>query len=186
MPLLYSTTTTRTTTSTTRVGTTSTTTSKTTTSSAPAGTQKFKYFGVNESSAEFGNTVRPSSVTAYISEDGLTDIQKSARNGLVSLEPSKHENFILLWGTMPTTPIRFQLYLAHDLERRRMYLEFTFRAFKILTRLQFFIGKGFNTFRIAFLMERISPPANGLTGSFDATYLQGLKTVRRFEELGRY
>jgi endoglucanase len=34
-----------------------------------------------------------------------------------------------------------------------------------------------NTFRIAFLMERLSPPANGLTGSFDSTYLNGLKTI---------
>lgn len=39
------------------------------------------------------------------------------------------------------------------------------------------MGQGLNTFRIPFLMERISPPATGLTGPFDATYLQGLKTV---------
>ncbi|PSR88727.1 hypothetical protein PHLCEN_2v5078 [Hermanssonia centrifuga] len=26
-------------------------------------------------------------------------------------------------------------------------------------------------------MERISPPATGLTGPFDATYLSGLKTI---------
>ncbi|KAG8919826.1 hypothetical protein FRC00_010852 [Tulasnella sp. 408] len=45
---------------------------------------------------------------------------------------------------------------------------------------QFFLGKGFNTFRIAFLMERLSPPANGLTGSFDSTYLQGLKTIASY------
>lgn len=32
-------------------------------------------------------------------------------------------------------------------------------------------------FRIAFLVERLSPPANGLTGAFDATYLSGLTTV---------
>lgn len=34
-----------------------------------------------------------------------------------------------------------------------------------------------NTFRVAFLMERISPPANGLTGAFDATYLASLKST---------
>jgi endoglucanase len=34
-----------------------------------------------------------------------------------------------------------------------------------------------NTFRIAFLMERMAPPAQGLTGTLDATYLQGLKTI---------
>ncbi|KAG9056684.1 hypothetical protein FS842_009921 [Serendipita sp. 407] len=39
----------------------------------------------------------------------------------------------------------------------------------------YFVGKGMNFFRIAFAMERLSP--SGLTGSFDATYLQGLKTI---------
>ena len=39
------------------------------------------------------------------------------------------------------------------------------------------MGQGFNTFRIPFLMERISPPATGLTGPFDSTYLGGLQTV---------
>jgi endoglucanase len=34
-----------------------------------------------------------------------------------------------------------------------------------------------NTFRIAFLMERLSPTATGLTGPFDATYLSGLKGI---------
>jgi endoglucanase len=33
------------------------------------------------------------------------------------------------------------------------------------------------TFRVAFLMERLSPPSSGLTGSFDSTYLNGLKTI---------
>ena len=37
---------------------------------------------------------------------------------------------------------------------------------------------GFNTFRVTFLMERLSPPATGLTGPFDPDYLSGLKTVR--------
>lgn len=40
------------------------------------------------------------------------------------------------------------------------------------------MAKGYTTFRIAFLMERISPPASGLKGSFDATYLAALKKVR--------
>ncbi|KDN36617.1 hypothetical protein RSAG8_10720, partial [Rhizoctonia solani AG-8 WAC10335] len=34
-----------------------------------------------------------------------------------------------------------------------------------------------NTFRVAFTMERVSPPANGLTGAFNATYLGDLKTT---------
>jgi endoglucanase len=34
-----------------------------------------------------------------------------------------------------------------------------------------------NTFRIAFMMERISPLSSGLTGPFDSTYLNGLKTI---------
>jgi endoglucanase len=34
-----------------------------------------------------------------------------------------------------------------------------------------------NTFRIAFMMERLSPLAGGLTGAFDTTYLSGLKTI---------
>jgi endoglucanase len=43
--------------------------------------------------------------------------------------------------------------------------------------IDYFMAKGFNTFRIGFLMERISPPATGLTGTFDATYLASLNTV---------
>jgi endoglucanase len=34
-----------------------------------------------------------------------------------------------------------------------------------------------NTFRIQFLMERLSPPSVGLTGSFDSAYLSGLKDI---------
>ncbi|CAG7851754.1 Endo-beta-1,4-glucanase B Short=Endoglucanase B; AltName: Full=Carboxymethylcellulase B; AltName: Full=Cellulase B; Flags: Precursor [Serendipita indica DSM 11827] len=41
----------------------------------------------------------------------------------------------------------------------------------------YFMGKGMNTFRIAFLMERMSPISTGLSGSFDSTYLNGLKTI---------
>lgn len=43
--------------------------------------------------------------------------------------------------------------------------------------IDYFLGQGFNTFRIPFLMERISPPATGLTGPFDSTYLGGLTTL---------
>ena len=39
------------------------------------------------------------------------------------------------------------------------------------------MGQGFNTFRIPFLMERLSPPSTGMTGAFDQTYLSGLKTI---------
>jgi endoglucanase len=37
------------------------------------------------------------------------------------------------------------------------------------------MSKGLNTFRIPFLMERLAP--NGITGSFDQTYLSGLTTI---------
>ncbi|OJT01771.1 Endoglucanase 3 [Trametes pubescens] len=44
------------------------------------------------------------------------------------------------------------------------------------TSIDFFLGQGFNTFRIPFLMERVSPPSTGgLTGPFNSTYLDGLK-----------
>ncbi|CAE6437902.1 unnamed protein product [Rhizoctonia solani] len=45
------------------------------------------------------------------------------------------------------------------------------------TSIDYFLVQGMNTFRVAFTMERISPPANGLTGAFDATYLGDLKTT---------
>ena len=44
---------------------------------------------------------------------------------------------------------------------------------------QFFVENGFNAFRIPFLMERLSPPATGLTGPFDSAYLSGLETVSK-------
>lgn len=39
------------------------------------------------------------------------------------------------------------------------------------------MSAGFNTFRIPFLMERLVPPATGIAGPQDQTYLSGLKTV---------
>ncbi|CUA74336.1 hypothetical protein RSOLAG22IIIB_05498 [Rhizoctonia solani] len=45
------------------------------------------------------------------------------------------------------------------------------------TSIDYFLAQGMNTFRVAFTMERVSPPANGLTGAFDATYLGDLKTT---------
>ncbi|PVF96643.1 putative cellulase precursor [Serendipita vermifera] len=105
-------------TSTTRASSTSTRTSTTPTGSSGtcSGATKFKYFGVNESSAEFGNTKIPG-----------------------------------VLGTDYTWPSP--------------------------SSVDYFIGKGMKTFRIAFLMERLSPPSSGLTGSFDSTYLNGLKTI---------
>lgn len=44
----------------------------------------------------------------------------------------------------------------------------------------FFMAKGFNTFRITFLMERLTPPATGLTGPFDADYLSGLTSIANY------
>jgi len=43
--------------------------------------------------------------------------------------------------------------------------------------IDFFVDKGFNTFRIPFQLERLSPPATGLTGPFDAAYLSGLQSI---------
>lgn len=43
--------------------------------------------------------------------------------------------------------------------------------------IDFFMGKGMNTFRIPFLMERLVPPATGITGPLDQTYLGGLQTI---------
>ncbi|KAI0363603.1 endoglucanase [Pilatotrama ljubarskyi] len=99
--------------------------SPTTTSTAPGATgvcgsgsrTKFKFFGVNESGAEFGNNVIP----GQLGKD----------------------------YTWPSP-----------------------------TSIDFFMSQGFNTFRIPFLMERVSPPSTGgLTGPFNSTYLSGLKTI---------
>ncbi|KAG8919256.1 hypothetical protein FRC02_001784 [Tulasnella sp. 418] len=50
-------------------------------------------------------------------------------------------------------------------------------AWPTTASIDYFLEKGFNTFRIPFLVERISPPANGLTGAFDSTYLGGLQNI---------
>ncbi|KAG9004811.1 hypothetical protein FRB94_002060 [Tulasnella sp. JGI-2019a] len=103
-------------TATTTSTTTSTKATTTSTAATSTGTQKFKYFGVNESGAEFGNTAWPGVLgTDYI------------------------------WPA-PSS-------------------------------IDYFVGLGFNTFRVTFLMERMSPPATGLTGPFNATYLAGLTTI---------
>ena len=54
--------------------------------------------------------------------------------------------------------------------------------------IDFFMGRGFNTFRVPFLMERVSPPSTGgLSGPFNATYLSGLKdTVSYITGKGGY
>ncbi|KAI0644386.1 endoglucanase [Trametes meyenii] len=94
------------------------------TSSAPGATvcssssarTKFTFFGVNESGAEFGNTVIPGRLGKE-----YTWPEPSSINAWVS---------------------------------------------------------SFNTFRIPFLMERVSPPSTGgMSGPFNDTYLDGLKTT---------
>ncbi|KAI0788208.1 endoglucanase [Fomes fomentarius] len=54
--------------------------------------------------------------------------------------------------------------------------------------IDYFVGQGFNSFRIPFLMERVSPPSTGgLTGPFNQTYLGGLKdTVSYITNKGAY
>ncbi|KAI0709848.1 endoglucanase [Earliella scabrosa] len=56
------------------------------------------------------------------------------------------------------------------------------------TSIDYFVGQGFNSFRIPFLMERLSPPTTGgLTGPFNQTYLSGLKdTVSYITGKGAY
>ncbi|KAF5341952.1 hypothetical protein D9611_001511 [Ephemerocybe angulata] len=100
---------------------TTTTTATTTTSSAgssacPGAVAKFKYFGVNQSGAEFGDAYIPGTL-----------------------------------GKDYTWPSP--------------------------SSVDYFVNQGFNTFRIAFKLERLSPLAGGLAGAFDQTYLQGLRTI---------
>lgn len=54
--------------------------------------------------------------------------------------------------------------------------------------IDYFVGQGFNSFRIPFLMERVSPPSTGgLSGPFNQTYLGGLKdTVSYITNKGAY
>ncbi|KAJ7019920.1 endoglucanase [Mycena alexandri] len=99
---------------------TGTTTTVTTTSTAPpsssgtcANRTKFKFFGVNQSGAEFGTGAVPGT-----------------------------------WGK-----------------------DFTFPA---PSSIDFFVGKGFNFFRVPFMMERLVPPSTGMTGPFASGYLANL------------
>ncbi|KJA19452.1 glycoside hydrolase family 5 protein [Hypholoma sublateritium FD-334 SS-4] len=107
---------TTTTVKTTTTGTTTTTASSPGNSVCPGTRTKFKFFGVNESGAEFGNTAWPGAL-----------------------------------GTDYTWPSP--------------------------SSIDFFVGKGFNTFRVPFLLERMTPPATGITGPFNQTYLSGLQTI---------
>lgn len=107
---------------TTATPTTVVTTKTTTTTSPTSGSSngscsnrtKFKYFGVNESGAEFGDGKWPG-----------------------------------VLGTDYTWPSP--------------------------SSIDYFVGKGMNSFRVPFMLERMSP--NGVAGSFDSTYLSGLKTI---------
>ncbi|CAK5263021.1 unnamed protein product [Mycena citricolor] len=90
-------------------------TTPTSTASAPAssgcsGATKFKFFGVNQSGAEFGSGKWPG-----------------------------------VYGT-----------------------DYIFPA---PSSIDYFVNKGFNFFRMPFMLERLVPPAGGLTGPFDQTYL---------------
>ncbi|KAI0750027.1 endoglucanase [Daedaleopsis nitida] len=93
----------------------------------PSATTKLKFFGVNQSGAEFGNNVIPGAL-----------------------------------GTDYTWPAP--------------------------SSIDFFVQQGFNSFRVPFLMERVSPPTTGgMTGPFNQTYLQGLKdTVNYITGKGAY
>ncbi|KAI3609018.1 glycoside hydrolase family 5 protein [Moniliophthora roreri] len=43
--------------------------------------------------------------------------------------------------------------------------------------IDYFVGQGFNFFRVPFQLERLAPPATGITGAFDETYLGDLVEV---------
>jgi endoglucanase len=43
--------------------------------------------------------------------------------------------------------------------------------------IDYFVGQGFNFFRVTFLMERMVPPAGGITGPFDEAYLTNYTDV---------
>jgi len=45
------------------------------------------------------------------------------------------------------------------------------------TSIDYFVAQGMNTFRVAFTVERLNPPSGGLTGAYNQTYLDGLKTT---------
>ncbi|KIK63017.1 glycoside hydrolase family 5 protein [Collybiopsis luxurians FD-317 M1] len=116
---------------TTSSGTSPTSTSSGTAPSSGAGTctgtrTKFKFFGVNESGAEFGNTVIPGTL-----------------------------------GKDYTWPDP--------------------------NSISFFIQQGFNFFRLPFLLERLCPPATGITGPFDPNYFGNLSaTVNEITSQGAY
>ncbi|KAG0635943.1 glycoside hydrolase superfamily [Tuber brumale] len=46
--------------------------------------------------------------------------------------------------------------------------------------IDYFLELGMNTFRIPFSMERLIPPAQGLAGTMDATYLAALKSIATY------
>jgi len=53
--------------------------------------------------------------------------------------------------------------------------------------INYFVGQGFNFFRLPFLLERLCPPATGITGPFDAHYFGNLSaTVTEITSLGAY
>ncbi|KAJ7455391.1 endoglucanase [Mycena galericulata] len=47
-------------------------------------------------------------------------------------------------------------------------------TFPAPSSIDYFVGKGFNFFRVPFLMERLVPPATGITGPFASAYLGNL------------
>ncbi|KAF7374836.1 Glycoside hydrolase family 5 protein [Mycena sanguinolenta] len=106
----------------TATATTTTSTVATTTSTAPptssscANRTKFKFFGVNESGAEFGSATIPGT-----------------------------------WG-----------------------IDFIFPA---PSSIDYFVGQGFNFFRVPFQMERMVPPAGGMTGPFSEAYLANYTAI---------
>ncbi|KAK7463565.1 hypothetical protein VKT23_006911 [Stygiomarasmius scandens] len=81
-----------------------------------SGTTKFKFFGVNQSGAEFGQT----SIPGLYNKDYIWPAQSS---------------------------------------------------------IDYFVQQGFNFFRLPFLLERLTPPSTGITGSFDSAYFGNLTAI---------
>ncbi|KAF6757302.1 glycoside hydrolase [Ephemerocybe angulata] len=93
---------------------------------------KFKYAGVNQAGAEFGNNVIPGSLgnSLHLACPKVCDGSSS-------------------------------FYLQAQIPRH--------------SSIGYFVKEGFNTFRVPFQQERLSPPETGIDGPFEPVYLAGLK-----------
>ena len=133
--------------------TSTTTSAPTPTPAACEGATKFKYFGVNQAGAEFGNNVIP--VCRGHFTKWTTSLTRT-----------------LLTTGLPRNP----LHLAGTQVRNRLCTdEDQIHTDSPISSIDFFVKEGFNTFRVPFQQERLSPPETGIAGPFDEAYLGDLK-----------